>query len=277
MPAKCSKLLNIFRIFNQDSSSSDQIELGEVESLLKAINLTDDEVDNLDLLLKRIKEEALQEGEKFEVPDWISENVQTYLRLVEVLGIEVADRKNLIEHHAGLAVSMLKLAKDFKDLKPRRKAVSLPSTREQTGRMAESGSEDVKLLSDTIKAELEVLLETAKEEMSQLNNNKSNIDESNNDKPNQGERTAVSRKVLAQRRLNSLKNTEDYRDKIAKIRGTYDKLKTQSDKEGLAIFKFALKAMAALATAIIVIFGWFHRGDQSAQPVPVPPQPQQSG
>lgn len=276
MAAQFKKLLDLFTLFNQHSSRSDQIELGEMESLLKAIRLTDEEVENLELLLKRIKEEALKEEKSFEVPDWISDNVKMYLQLVDVLGIELADRKDLIGHHAGLAVAMLKLAKDFKDLEPRSRLVSLPSTRDQTEQMAERGPGKVKLLSDTIKAELEVILETAKEEMPKSNNNESNNNEQNNNTPNQGEGTLVSRKVLAQRRLDSLRKQGNFNDQLSKIQEAYDKMKSQTDKEGLAIFKFALKAMAALATAIIVIFGWFHRGEQPAQPVPVP-QPQQSG
>jgi hypothetical protein len=272
MSAQYNKLLNLFRTFFQNSFSSDQIELGEMEALLNAIRLTDDEVDDLELLLKRIGEEAKEE-EDFVVPDWISNNVQMYLELVDVLGMEVAGRKDLIEHHAALAVAMLKLAKDFKDLEPRNCFISMPSTREQTEQMAERGPGKVKLLSDTIKADLEVILETAKEEVSKSNNG-----ELNNNESSQGEGTVVSRKVLAQRKLDALRKAGNYNEELSKIRDAYDKMKSQTDKEGLAIFKFALKAVAALATAIVVIYGWsFRSGQQPAEPVPVPPQPQQSG
>lgn len=256
-----TRLLGLLGLLNQNATAENQVELGEVQPLLQEITLTDDEANNLQLLLRRINEET-----GCDEPDWIFKMAKTYLELVEVLGIELTNSKDLVEHHAALAIAMIKLANRIKGTEPRSVLLTMPSTREQNQQMTDTGPGRVKLLAHNIGAELEVLLETVREEYPEANENGTN----------QGKRVAVSRKVLAQRRLDSLKNAESYQDRLLKIRDAYDKLQSQSDKEGLAISKFAIKAVAALAGAIIVILGWFYRGEKEIVLLQ-PSQPQQSG
>ncbi|KAL3713605.1 hypothetical protein TMatcc_002308 [Talaromyces marneffei ATCC 18224] len=256
-PKTSERLLKFLGFLNRDVPASDQIELGELEGLLQGIDISDDEANNLELLLKRIQDEAGSEP-----PEWISQNVKIYLDLVEVMDIDLAGRKDLIGHHVVLATAMVKLANIMHGIKPRSFLVSLGSTREQTRQLAEAGPERVKLLSDEIAAELQVLLETAKEEK----NNKSKA----------GEETVASGKELAQRRLNSLKKAKDYSEQLVKIQDSYNKVQTQADKEILAIFKFVLKAVSAIITAIVVIYGWFFRM-QPGESGPNPMEPQPSG
>lgn len=262
MAARQNRLLGFFNFLNQNLSASDQIEAGEVQALLEEIRLTDDEVDNLESLLERIKGEA-----NFEVPDWISNNMKMYLEVIDLLGIQPDSRKDLIGHHAALSIAMIKLAKNVRNLKPRSPFASLPATREQTRQMAEHGPERVKLVSDTIHAELEVILETAREGMSQPNDSE----------VHQGEEMVPSRRELAEKKLNSLRQEANYSEQLIKIQNAYNKIRSQSDKEVLAIFKFALKVVAALATALIIISRWFPKGELSTEPKPLPSQTPFSG
>lgn len=246
------RFLQTLRSFAGNNEPSDDIELQELQSLLGDATLTDDNADNLEILLKRIQEQA-----KSEVPEWISKNVKLYLDWLKESNIEPMDSTKVIEHHAALAINMIQIVKKMKQMKSPSWPLSAwtPSTTEQIKAMAVKGPEEIVRVSDNIYAELKVMYETAKME-------------------NEGEGAAVSRMDLAVKKLEALKKTQDYHDQIVTIEAAYNKIQGQADKEVLAIYKFALKAIAALVTAFIVVFGWLKTRDtEPVEPVPVPSQP----
>lgn len=244
------RLPEFLRSFIQTQRDED-VELQDLLPLLDGITFTDNDSDNLEILLKRIQKQVGSE-----LPDFISMIVGKYLEWLKSESIELKDSPALTENYAELVIGMFKLLKRFKTMHPASWPFSAwtPSTTEQIKKMIEDGPKQITQITNTIYAELDVMYETAIEK-------------------NKAEGTEVSMRELAEKKLMALQKTQEYRDQIAEIEAAYNKLQTQSDKELLAIYKFALKAVAALVTAILVIYGWLSR-NKSVEPVTVPSQPQ---
>lgn len=229
---------------------NEDVELQDLLPLLDGIDFTDDDSDNLEILLKRIQEQVGSE-----IPECISRIVGKYLEWLKSENIELKDSPALTQHYVALVIYMFSLLKRLKGMRPASWPFSTwtPSTTEQIKNMREDGPKKITQVTDEIYAELEVMYETATEK-------------------NKREGTVVSMRELAEKRLMALQKTKEYRDEIAKIEAACNKVESQSDKELLVIYKFALKAVAALLTAFLVLYGWLSK-NEPVEPVPVPSQP----